>query len=84
MPGIAGSHPVQGTNFRLLCCGCNGPCDELITRVEEYYRVCVCVCVCASACGLETSTMRRLRPGLGSCTTKKKINYSFLLTLESQ
>ena len=34
MPGIAGSDPVEGNDFRPLCCGCNGLCNELITRVE--------------------------------------------------
>jgi len=33
----------------LVCCVCcvgSGLYDELITRLEESYRVCVCVCVC--------------------------------------
>jgi hypothetical protein len=28
----------------------SGLCDELITRSEESYRVCVCVCVYVSNC----------------------------------
>jgi len=27
----------------VVCCVCRGLCDELITRSEESYRVCVCV-----------------------------------------
>jgi hypothetical protein len=47
-------------------------CDELITRPEESYRLCVCLIVC----DIETSTMSRLRPELGCCATgngRKKI-----------
>ena len=39
-----------------------GHCDELITRLEESYRVRrarVCVCVGMYVCNLETSRMRR-------------------------
>ena len=38
-----------------------GLCDEVITRSEEFYRVCV------SVCDLETSTVRRPGPKLGCC-----------------
>jgi hypothetical protein len=45
-----------------------GLCDELITRLEESYRLC-----CVVVCDLETSWMRRLWHALGrSATTKKK------------
>ena len=47
-----------------------GLCDELITRPEESYRMCVCVCVC----DLETSGTRRSRPDLCGCTTKSVIS----------
>jgi hypothetical protein len=30
----------------VVCCVGRGLCDELITRPEEPYQVCVCVCVC--------------------------------------
>ena len=30
--------------FVVFCVG-SGFCDELITRSEEFYRVCVCVCL---------------------------------------
>jgi hypothetical protein len=62
----------------VVCCVDSGLRDGLITRSEEPYqvfvrvRVCVCVCHCLSVCDLETSTMRRARPELGSCATKKK------------
>ena len=61
-----------------VCCAGSGLCDELITRSEEYYRVCVCVlcvcvCVCVSAFGLETSKMRRRILELGRCATEKKL-----------
>ena len=48
--GIACSNPANGMDVYLLCllCSCvaSGFCDEMITRPEESYRVCVCVCVC--------------------------------------
>jgi len=34
----------------IVCCEGSGLCDELITRSEDSYRVCVCVCVCLHAC----------------------------------
>jgi hypothetical protein len=40
----------------LLCVMCyvgSDLCDELITRSEESYRVCVFVCVCVCVCDLE-------------------------------
>ena len=46
----------------LVCCVGSSLCNELTTRSEESYRVCVCVCVCV--CDLETSTMRRPRSDL--------------------
>ena len=47
----------------LLCCVGSGLCDELTTRSEKSYRVCVCVsvrmcscvCVCLIMCDRETS-----------------------------
>jgi len=44
----------------------SGLFDKLVTRSEEFYRVCVCVCVCVCArlrvcliaCNLQTSTTR--------------------------
>jgi hypothetical protein len=59
----------------VVCCVGSGLYDGLITHSEEFYRVClrvcVCVCVCLIVCDLETSTMRRPRPLLGGCATKK-------------
>jgi hypothetical protein len=34
--------------------------------------VCVCVCVCVRAYDIGTSTIKRPRPELGSCTTENK------------
>jgi len=46
-----------------------GLCDELITRLEESYRV-----WCVVVCDLKTSRMRRPWAGLGrSATAKNKI-----------
>jgi len=42
-----------------VCCVDSGLCDDLITRSEKSYRVCVCVCV------LETSTVKRSKLELG-------------------
>jgi len=33
-----------------MCCVGSGLCDELITRAEECYCVCVCLYVCLSVC----------------------------------
>jgi hypothetical protein len=45
-----------------VCCVGSGLCDELITRTEESYHVCVCVCVRLIICEVATSTMGRPRP----------------------
>jgi hypothetical protein len=45
--GNAGSNRTEGRDVRLLslvCCEGSGPCNELITRSEEPYGLCVCVC----------------------------------------
>jgi len=55
-------------------CACyvrSGHCDELITRSEESYQLCVCVSNC---CDLETSTMVWPLSDLGCRATVK--NYS--------
>jgi len=44
-----------------------GLCEELITRPEEYYRLC-----CVVVCYLETSWMRRTWPTGGSCPQNKQ------------
>jgi len=44
-------------------------CDGLITRSEESHQVCMCLIVC----DLETSTMRRSRPGLCCCATRQQM-----------
>jgi hypothetical protein len=52
-------------------------CDELITRTEEPYRLCVCACVCVFLIvrDLETSTVRQPRPELGCSATEKEGNH---------
>jgi hypothetical protein len=45
-----------------------GLCDELITRLEEYYRLWGEV-----VCDLETSRMRRPRPRVGPKCHRKKV-----------
>jgi hypothetical protein len=49
-----------------VCCVGSSLCEELITRSEESYRVCLIVC------DLETSNVRRPRPDWGSYATQKK------------
>ena len=51
--------------FVVFCVGI-GLCDELITRLEEPYRV---RCVCLIMCDLEASKVRWPRPQLVSCAT---------------
>ena len=53
----------------VVCCVGSGFCDEVITRLEESYRVYVCVCVIV--CDIEGSTMRRPKPDLVGCATEK-------------
>ena len=51
---MTGSNPDDGMGIRLfffvVCCVSSGLCDELITGIEESYRVCVCVCVFVCVC----------------------------------
>ena len=55
-----------------MCCVGRSLCEELITRSEGSYQVCVCVCVCLIVCNLEPSTMRLPRPKLGYGATERK------------
>jgi hypothetical protein len=56
--------------------------DELITFLEESYRVCSCVCLIV--CDPETSAVRRFRTGLGCrATAINKKRYSFCLMVEA-
>ena len=46
--GVAGSNPAESgvsSLVHVVCCVGSDLCDELITRSEESYWVCVCVCV---------------------------------------
>jgi hypothetical protein len=58
--------------WMFVCCECcvlsgRGLCDELITRLEESYRL-----WCVVVCDLETSRMRRPWPALGRSATEEK------------
>jgi hypothetical protein len=59
--------------FSCECCVLSGrgPCDELITRPEDSYRL-----LCIVVCDLETSRMRRPWPALGRSATKKKESFA--------
>ena len=72
------AHPLRSwSRFRpwasmFICCECcmlpgTGPCDGLITRPEEPYRLC-----CVVVCDLETSRMRRPWPTLGRSAVGKE------------
>jgi hypothetical protein len=63
MAGLAVSNPAE-------VLGCEGSCfcDELITRSEEFSRLCVSVSVCV----LGTSTTWRSRLKLGCSAAGKK------------
>jgi hypothetical protein len=70
---IAGSNPVYPEYSSLVFvayCVSSGPCEELVTRSEEFNRVCMCVCLCN--CNLETSTKRLLFPPLPPKKRAKK------------
>jgi hypothetical protein len=62
--------PGAWMSVSVECCVLSGRglCDELITRTEESYRLCMYLMVCE----LKTSTMRRPRPELGCCVTGKE------------
>jgi len=52
--GISCSNPTVAMDVPLLmCCVGSGLCDELITRSEQSYRVCVCVCVLCVSCVIQ-------------------------------
>jgi len=63
---------IQPGAWMFVCCECcvlsgRGLCDELIIRLEEFYRV-----SCVIVFGLETSTMRTPWPPLGCSATGQK------------
>ena len=60
--------------WMFVCCKCcvlsgRGICDELITRLEESYRL-----WCLVVCDLQTTWMRRPWPALGRSATKNSFN----------
>ena len=56
----------------LFCCLCSGLCDELVTRSEESYPVCLCL----TMCDLGTSTNSHRSPQFG-CSHTEGINIKF-------
>jgi hypothetical protein len=59
-----------------VCCVTGGVYDELITRVEESYRLYVYVCVsgvCVIVCDLGTSTLRLPTLELQCWSDEKKL-----------
>jgi hypothetical protein len=68
-----GSYRGYGYSSVVLVGFCVGSslCDELISRCEESYRLCVFPIVC----DLDTSRMRPTWPDLGCCTKEKKSTY---------
>ena len=83
--GNAGSNPAKGADVSFLELVLSrvgsGLCDELITRSEESYSVCVCVSVCLIVCDLQPSKIRRPRPDLGCSTTGEKINSTLYVSI---
>jgi len=69
--------------WMFVCCECcvlsgRGLCDELITRPEEFYRLC-----CVVVCDLETSLMRRPWPALGRSATGKKKSPDYIALINA-
>ena len=60
-----------------VCFVRSGLSDELITRSEESYSVCMCVCMylclCLIVCDLETSIVRWPRPHICCGATENNI-----------
>jgi hypothetical protein len=76
--GTAGSNPVECVDvifYVYVFCAGSSLCDELISHLEESYRLCVRVCVCLIMCDLLTSTIQiwRHRRDLGCCVSGKVI-----------
>jgi hypothetical protein len=63
------SNPAESMVFCLLCLFCvgSGVCEELITRLEESFRVC-------ANCGLDTPKKKRPWADLG-CSATEKIDW---------
>ena len=68
-----GFEPPESMNIRLLFWFCVFS-EELFSRSEDSYRV----CVSNSVCDLGTATVWRPRPDFGCCSTKKKLVSSAL------
>jgi len=64
--------------IRLLCWVGSGLCDELVTRLEESYRVCLCLTVY----DLGTSTNSHTSPQFACSTTERKKHKVYLQKLE--
>ena len=75
---IVGSNPAR--TWISVCCECcvlsiRGLCEELITRLEESYRL-----WCVVVCDLETSRMRKQWPTLGCSATRKKYSSYYIFS----
>jgi hypothetical protein len=64
---IVGSHPAESTN-RARVAHSSSVCEGLITRKEEYYRVCGSNCVLC-----RNLKNRRPRPDLGKTLQRKEL-----------
>jgi len=62
----------------VVCCVGSGLCGEPITTSETSNG-----CLCLNVCDLKTSKMRRPKPNLGYCATKKSLFYSLPFSLSS-
>ena len=75
--GIAGLNPaddmVVSAVVFVVCCVVSGLCGELILRSEESYRERARVCVCVCVYDLLISKIRRAKPELVVCATKKVV-----------
>jgi hypothetical protein len=55
----------------VVCFVGSGLCEELITRSEEWYRLCMCVCVSNHVLSRNLKTRQR-RPDVECCATEER------------
>ena len=68
--------------YVVVCSVGSGPCDELIPRSEECYRMWACLIVCYLD-DLETSTMKLPRLVLACCGTETRRDNPFCYEVSS-